>query len=251
MNIVWMIIFFLYGLLFGSFFNVVGLRVPMKQSIVSPPSHCPHCNRRLSVKDLIPAFSYLFLRGRCGGCGLKISPIYPFFEFITGVLFAYTYVYFGFQWELLVSILFISLLIIISVSDVSYMIIPDKVLLPFAIVFLLLRIVIPLNPFYDSILGAAVGFGILYLIAVLSKGGMGGGDIKLFFVIGLVLGTIQTLLTLFLASLIGGIAGMIIVKRSGKGRKTPIPFGPSISIAAILSYFWGRQFVEWYQQFFF
>ncbi len=182
---------------------------------------------------------------------MKISPIYPFFEFITGVLFAYTYVYFGFQWELLVSILFISLLIIISVSDVSYMIIPDKVLLPFAIVFLLLRIVIPLNPFYDSILGAAVGFGILYLIAVLSKGGMGGGDIKLFFVIGLVLGTIQTLLTLFLASLIGGIAGMIIVKRSGKGRKTPIPFGPSISIAAILSYFWGRQFVEWYQQFFF
>ena len=245
------LLFFIYGIVFGSFFNVVGLRVPKKQSIVSPPSHCTSCERKLGVLDLIPVFSYLLLKGKCRGCGSKISPVYPFMEFVTGGLFALSFYMLGLSVELIVALLFVSLLVIITVSDIAYMIIPNKVLLPFAVVLFGLRLVIPLEIWWDSILGAVVGFLILYLIAVVSKGGMGGGDIKLFFVIGLVLGTTNTLVTLFLAALIGSIAGMIILKRSGQGRKTPVAFGPSIALAAVIAYFWGADFVGWYSNLFF
>ena len=246
MSILYTILFFVYGIVFGSFYNVVGLRVPKKESIVSPPSHCKTCDRNLGPLDLVPVFSYLFLKGKCRKCGSKISPIYPFMEFVTGFLFALSFYMLGFSAELVIAILLVSLLVIISVSDIVYMLIPDKVLLPFAVVFFVTRLFIPLTPWWDSLLGALVGFGVLYLIAVVSKGGMGGGDIKLFFVLGLVLGTVNTLVTLFLAALIGSIVGIILLKITGKGRKTPIPFGPSIAIAAIISYFWGADFVNWY-----
>lgn len=241
-----LILFFIYGIVFGSFFNVVGLRVPEKKSIVAPPSHCTACKRKLVALDLIPVFSYLILRGKCRGCGSKISPIYPFMEFITGVLFVLSFYMLGFRWELVVALLFVSLLVIITISDIAYMIIPNKVLIPFAILLFFGRIFSPLSPWWDSLLGAVIGFGILLLIALVSKGGMGGGDVKLFFVIGLTLGSVQTLLTLFLASLIGAIVGLIILKRTGQGRKTPIPFGPSIATAAIIAYFFGAYIVEWY-----
>lgn len=251
MTLVYTTLFFIYGIIFGSFFNVVGLRVPKKKSIVTPPSHCTTCDRRLKFLDLIPVFSFIFLKGKCRGCGSKISGVYPLMEFVTGLLFALSYYQLGFSWELVIAILFMSLLVIITVSDIAYMLIPDKVLLPFAVTLLVLRLIVPLDPWWDSLVGAVVGFGILYIIAVVSKGGMGGGDIKLFFVIGLVLGTVQTLLTLFLAALIGSIIGILILKKSGQGRKTPVPFGPSIAIAAIISYFWGTNFVIWYGNLFF
>lgn len=246
MTIVYGILFFIYGIIFGSFFNVVGLRVPKKESIVSPPSHCTTCKRNLTAIDLIPVFSYVFLKGKCRGCKTNISPIYPFMEFATGVLFTLSYYLLGFGFELIISLLFISMLVIITVSDIAYMLIPNKVLLPFAVAILIGRFMSPLTPWWDSLLGAAVGFLVLYLIALLSKGGMGGGDIKLFFVIGLVLGTVQTLITLFLAAFIGSIIGIIILNKMGQGRKTPIPFGPSISLAAIITYFWGANLVDWY-----
>ncbi|WP_399631840.1 prepilin peptidase [Sporosarcina sp. SG10008] len=251
MTIVITSLFFIYGIVFGSFFNVVGLRVPKKESIVSPPSHCTTCDRKLGVLDLVPVFSYIFLKGKCRRCGSKISPIYPFMEFVTGVLFALSFYMLGFSSELVVAILFMSLLVVITVSDIAYMLIPNKVLLPFAIVLIGLRLIIPLEPWWDSFLGAIVGFGVLYLIAIVSKGGMGGGDIKLFFVIGLVLGTTNTLVTLFLAAFIGSIVGLIVLKRTGQGRKTPIPFGPSIAVAAVISYFWGADFVAWYGNLFY
>lgn len=251
MTVLYIIVFFLYGIIFGSFFNVVGLRVPKKESVVSPPSHCPSCERKLGILDLVPVFSYLFLRGKCRRCGVKISPLYPTMELITGLLFAFSYYTIGFQLELLVALLFISLLVIITVSDLAYMLIPNKILLPFGIVLFALRLVSPLSPWWDSILGAAIGFGLLLLIGIVSKGGMGGGDIKLFFVIGLVLGTVHTLLTLFLAALIGTIAGVFILRKRGKGRKTPIPFGPSIAVAACIAYFWGIKIVDWYGSLFF
>jgi leader peptidase (prepilin peptidase) / N-methyltransferase len=246
MTITITILFFIYGIVFGSFFNVVGLRLPKKESIVSPPSHCTTCDLKLGLLDLIPVFSYIFLKGKCRKCGSKISPIYPFMEFVTGVLFALSFYMLGFSAELVIAILFMSLLVIITVSDIAYMLIPDKVLLPFAVVLAGLRLFIPLELWWDSLLGAVVGFGVLFLIAVVSKGGMGGGDIKLFFVIGLVLGTVNTLVTLFLAAFIGSIIGIMVLKKTGKGRKTPIPFGPSIAAAAVIAYFWGADFVSWY-----
>ncbi|MBB4825851.1 leader peptidase (prepilin peptidase)/N-methyltransferase [Sporosarcina luteola] len=246
MTVVYLVLFFVYGLVFGSFFNVVGLRVPKKESIMTPPSHCSSCGRRLQVLDLIPVLSYIFLGGKCRTCGNRISLIYPLMEFVTGVLFAYSFFRFGWSPELIVALLLVSLLVMITVSDIAYMIIPDKVVLPFAVLFLVLRFFIPLEPWWDSLLGGVVGFGVLYLIAVLSKGGMGGGDIKLFLVIGFAVGTVDTLLTLFLASFIGSIVGIVILKKTGKGRKTPVPFGPSIAIAALIAYFWGSSFVDWY-----
>lgn len=126
------------------------------------------------------------------------------------------------------------------------MLIPDKILLFFLPLLMVGRILSPLDPWWDSIAGAATGFSILLLIAIISKGGMGGGDIKLFLLIGLVLGTFHTLLTLFLASVIGMFAGMVVLKVRGKGRKTPVPFGPSIAIAAIIVYFYGDRLIALY-----
>ena len=246
MEILYTILFFIYGLIFGSFFNVVGLRVPKNESIVTPPSHCTICDRRLTFKDLVPVFSFVFLKGKCRGCGTKINWIYPVMELTTGMLFAFAFWKIGFSFELIVAILFISMLVIITVSDLAYMLIPDKVLLFFGVLLIVARAFSPLDPWWDSIIGAVGGFGILLLIAILSKGGMGGGDIKLFAVIGLVLGIIPTLLTLFLAAFIGAIVGVIHLRRSKQGRKTPVPFGPSIALAAIIVYFYGTQMLDWY-----
>lgn len=246
MEVVYTVFGLLFGLVFGSFFNVVGLRVPKKQSIVTPPSHCTTCDRRLTALDLIPVFSYLFLRGKCRRCGAKISPIYMVTELVTGLLFAIAVWELGITVELAVALLFISLLAIIVVSDIAYMLIPDKVLLFFLPLLVIGRVFSPLDPWWDPIVGAVVGFGILLLIAIISKGGMGGGDIKLFFLIGLVLGAIPTLMTLFFASVIGMIVGFVILKVRGQGRKTPVPFGPSIATAAVIVYFYGDVILDWY-----
>ncbi|MFD1863961.1 prepilin peptidase [Planococcus chinensis] len=249
MALTYTVFFSIFGLVFGSFYNVVGLRVPKNESIAYPPSHCTKCDRRLTALDLVPVFSFLFLKGKCRTCGEKIHWVYPLMEFITAGLFALSFWKFGFTPELIVAILFVSLLVIITVSDIAYMLIPDKVLLPMGIVLLALRLFIPLDPWWDAIAGALIGFGLLLLIAIVSKGGMGGGDIKLFFVIGLVLGVSGTLLTLFLASLIGAIAGLFMLRKSEQGRKTPVPFGPSIALGAVITYFWGAELLAWYMGF--
>ncbi|WP_146551196.1 A24 family peptidase [Rummeliibacillus sp. SL167] len=246
MEIVYLIFWMILGLVFGSFFNVVGLRVPKGESIVTPPSHCDQCNRRLTAIDLVPVLSYIFLGGKCRTCGARIGFFYPLMELLTGVLYGLAYWHFGFTVEFIVAILFISLLAIITVSDIVYMLIPDKILLPFACVFMILRIFSPLDPWWDAFVGAAIGFGILFLIAVVSKGGMGGGDIKLFFVIGLVLGFKLTIVALFISSIIGLIAGIIQLLWQKKGRKHPIPFGPWIALGSTITYFYGLKILEWY-----
>lgn len=240
------IFLFLFGLVFGSFYNVVGLRVPQKESIVQPPSHCTKCQRQLTALDLVPVLSYLFLGGKCRSCGNKIAWIYPVMELLTGLLFAFAYRQLSWSIEFIVALFFISLLVIIVVSDIAYMLIPDKVLLFFLPFLVIGRVLSPLTPWWDCAVGAVVGFGILYSIAVISNGGMGGGDIKLFFLIGLVLGTMHTLLTLFVAAVIGMIVGLVVLTKNKQGRKTPIPFGPSIALAAIIVYFYGDSLINWY-----
>lgn len=244
-------LFFIIGAIFGSFYNVVGLRVPKKESIATPPSHCPACQRRLTALDLVPIFSYIVLKGRCKGCQTKISPIYMVTELVTALLFLLAYVELRLTAELAVALLFISLLVIINVSDLAYMLIPNKILLFFLPLLVFARMASPLEPWWDSIVGALVGFGVLLFIAVVSKGGMGGGDIKLFLLIGLVLGTLKTLLALFLASIIGLVIGIMVLQLRKQGRKTPIPFGPSIAIAALISYFWGDVFIQLYRDLWF
>lgn len=246
MIIVYALFFFIFGLVFGSFFNVVGLRVPKGESIVRPPSHCTNCQRQLTARDLVPVLSFLFLKGKCRNCDAKIHWIYPMMEFLTGLLFALAYLELGLKPELIIALLFISLLIIITVSDITYMLIPNKILMFFGALLVVGRIFIQSDPWWDSIVGAFGGFLILLLVAILSKGGIGGGDIKLFFIIGLVLGIFSTLLALFLAAVIGLVTGVVLLIYRKQGRKTPIPFGPSIAVASIIAYFYGEQILEWY-----
>lgn len=220
----------------------------MIQSIVSPPSHCPNCQHRLRAYELIPVVSYIIQRGACRHCQTTISPLYPLFELITALLFVLSFQQLGFQWELIVAWVFVSLLVIITITDVHYQLIPNRILLFFVIILILLRTFIQTEPWYDAFLGGIVGFTLLLLIALVSKGGMGGGDIKLFGVIGLVLGLSGTLMTLFIAALLGSFVGLLLMAFGKVKKGVPFAFGPFIAAAAIIVYFFQESIVEWYIQ---
>ena len=240
---------FLVGLALGSFYNVVGLRVPLKRSIVAPRSSCPTCERELSIRELIPVFSYLFQRGKCKGCASRISPIYASVELVTALLFTVTPFWIGWSTELFLAYGLISLLVIITVSDLSYMLIPNRVLLFFAVYFIFARFLVPMDPWYSPFIGAVGGFLLLLLIALVSKGGMGGGDIKLFAVLGLVFGYQELLVVFFFSTFFGTIIGVTALLTGKVKRKQHIPFGPSIAIGAILTYFYGERLLSWYFSF--
>ncbi|MCM2675177.1 A24 family peptidase [Shouchella plakortidis] len=236
-------------MVFGSFYNVVGLRVPVGESIVTPRSHCTKCDRTLEARELIPVLSFLLQRGSCRTCDTKISFLYPTTELVTGFLFAFSFYMFGWTAETIIALLLVSMLAIIFVSDMRYMLIPDKILLFFAIPLVLVRMVAaPLTPWWDSWLGALIGFALLLLIAIISRGGMGGGDIKLFAVLGIVLGWKLVLLTLFLASTYGAIVGIGAKLLKKVDRKQPIPFGPFIAAGALTAYFFGEALIRWYTE---
>jgi leader peptidase (prepilin peptidase) / N-methyltransferase len=231
---------FSFGIVFGSFFNVVGLRIPLKESIVTPRSACPKCKHTLTPLELIPVLSFLIQRGKCRQCQTRISPLYPIMEFLTGALFVVVPLALGWTAEILVGWTLVSLFIIITVSDIKYMLIPDKILLFFAGIFVLERTFISLSPWWDSLLGAAIGFTLLLFISIVSKGGMGGGDIKLYALLGFVLGTKLVLMSLFIATLLGALIGMIGIGLGLVERKKPIPFGPFIAVGTLIAYFYGN-----------
>jgi leader peptidase (prepilin peptidase) / N-methyltransferase len=240
------LILLLYGLAFGSFFNVVGLRIPVNLSIVKPHSACPNCKHTLGPLELIPVISYLLQRGKCRQCKVGISPLYPIIELITGLLFMSAPFIMGWTSELWIAWTLISLLVIITVSDLAYTLIPDKILLFFSAIFIIERVLVPLEPWWYSLLGAAVGFSLLLFISIVSKGGMGGGDIKLYAVIGFAIGTKLMLLSFFIATLIGAIFGIIGILLRMLERKKPVPFGPFIAIGTLLAYFYGNIIIENY-----
>jgi len=238
--------FFLLGLVFGSFFNVVGLRVPMGQSIISPRSACPNCGHTLRTGELIPVLSYVIQGGKCRKCGVRISLIYPFFELLTGCLFVYAVYRIGINAELFLALTFISLLVIVVVSDLTYMIIPNRILLFFLPLFIVERFFNPLTPWWSSLVGALGAFLLLFLIAVVSKGGMGGGDVKLFGVLGYVIGWKLILLTFIIACFSGTIVGLAFMMAGKMQKRNPIPFGPFIAFGALVSYFYGDSLLNWY-----
>lgn len=227
---------FIIGLVLGSFYNVVGIRMADKISIIRPRSHCPNCRQQLKVAQLIPVISYMIQKGRCINCQTKISIKYPLFELLTASLFTISPMLVGWSKELLIFFVLISLVIIITISDLYKMLIPNKVLLFFGIVIFIFRFFIPTDPWWDAYAGALLGFGLLLLIAVVSKGGMGGGDIKLFAVVGLFLGVKGTVLTLVLAAVFGMLFGFLLMMLKKFKRGQPIPFGPFIGLAALISY---------------
>src|SRR5699024_6579456 len=242
--------FFIFGTTLGSFLNVVGIRLPQKKTFTKGRSECPACFATLKSYELIPIVSYLMQKGRCRYCSTSISQQYIWLETATGLLFSLCFYQIGWQYELITALLFVSMFLVIFVTDILYMTIPNNILLFFLPLFIILRVFNPLTPWYDPILGAVVGFGLPFLIILCNKGGMGAGDMKLLAVIGVVIGTGNTLLALFIASLIGSIVGMIYLYRRGGSRKQPIPFGPFIVTAAMVCYFYGSAMLELYSQLF-
>ncbi|WP_254843993.1 prepilin peptidase [Virgibacillus dokdonensis] len=240
---------FIVGLVFGSFFNVVGLRLVNDQSIISPRSHCPQCNHQLTAAELIPVVSFLMQRGRCKSCHIPISLQYPFVEALTAILFAITPLRIGWSNELFIAYLLIALLITVSIADIDRLVIPNRLLLFFASILFIIRLFIPTSPWWDSYLGAILGFLLLFLIQLFSKGAMGGGDIKLFAVLGLFIGVQGVLWTLFLASLFGVLYGVVQMIRKRRKRKEPLPFAPFISVAAFLYFLFPETWSKLLQQF--
>ncbi|WP_373893056.1 A24 family peptidase [Virgibacillus sp. CBA3643] len=250
MDVIFVVLFFLFGLIFGSFFNVVGLRVPRNQTFSNDRSFCPACKHILSWYELIPVVSYVIQQGKCRHCHGKISSIYPIIELTTGFLFMISYVMIGLQLELITALLLISMLVIILVSDITYMLIPNKVLLFFLPLIILMRIVQPLDPWWSAFAGGLIGSAIIALIILVSRGGMGAGDMKLFGVLGVVLGVEKVLVAFFLSCIIGAIIGMMLLLFKIIDRKQQVPFGPYIVVAALLTYFYGDSLLNWYFTFF-
>ncbi|GGN48849.1 prepilin peptidase [Oceanobacillus indicireducens] len=240
------IIFFLFGATFGSFFNVVGIRSPKSETFVNDRSYCPKCKKTLTWYELIPIISYLVQRGKCRNCKEKISLIYPVVETLTGALFVLSYLMIGLNVELITALLLVSMLMIIFVSDIHYMIIQNKILLFFLPLFIILRFIAPLEPWWSPIAGAVVATVLLALIILVTRGGMGAGDMKLFGVLGIVLGLHNVLLAFFLACLIGAIVGSLLIALKIVKRKQPIPFGPYIVLGALIAYFYGERIIRLY-----
>ncbi|WP_424766782.1 prepilin peptidase [Paenibacillus sp. sgz302251] len=246
MNLFISIYLFILGLILGSFFNVVGLRVPVKKSIVSPPSQCAQCGNRLKARDLIPVVSWLLSRARCRHCSAPVSSMYPLGELASGFLFLWMYLTFGYTWETWIGLLLISLAVIITVSDLKYMLIPDRVLLAFVPLFIVLRIIFPIGSIWQHMWGALLGGGLLLLVVVVSRGGMGMGDVKLFALLGWVIGFPNLILAFLLAFLTGTLVGGALLLFGIVQRKQPIPFGPFLAFGAILAFAYGAEWIPLY-----
>jgi len=237
---------FLVGTIIGSFCNVCIYRLPKKRSIVLPRSFCPHCESPIRSLDNIPIISFILLRGRCRNCRKRIPYKYPMVELFTGISFLSLYLTFGLSFIFAAYAILLSSLIIVTVIDLEYKIIPDVITLPGIIIGLILSLFILPIPFINSLIGIMIGGGFFYLIAIVSKGGMGGGDIKLIAMIGAFLGWEGTLVTILMGSLIGSIIGIALIITKKKKRRDPIPFGPFLALGAVISIFWGKDLLYWY-----
>lgn len=246
MTIVFTVYFFLLGLLITSFTNVVGLRVPVGESIVHPRSHCPTCGHVLGPLELTPVLGYVVLRGKCRSCGQSISIKYPALELLGGVLYAYGFWQFAWSMELALTLVLTSLLFILTMSDLAYMLIPNKILLFFLPIALIVRYLSPLENWYNPIIGGIVGFVLLFVIFLASRRGMGAGDVKLFGLLGIFLGPLHVVIALFVSAFVGSVIGLTLLGMGRVKRKQPIPFVPSIAIGTLLTYYFADDWVSWY-----
>lgn len=238
--VLYLIIFFILGTVLGSFYNVVGYRLPKGESVINPRhSYCTNCKKRLAWYELIPILSYIIQKGKCRSCHEKISIFYPFIELVTGALFAVSFYSFGFSYELVIALVLVSLFSIVIVSDLTYMIIPDEVTFISALIIIIANF---LNlGFKDGLIQLGSGiltFLVMYVIMLIGnlifkKETLGGADIKLMLISGLVLHPVLGVLVIFLASSIALPVSIMIYVIN---REHMIPFGPFI-VASILLLF--------------
>lgn len=242
---------FIIGLLIGSFLNVCIYRIPRKQSIVFPPSHCTNCNTKLKSIDLIPVLSYLFYKGKCRYCGETISIQYPIIELLTGIVYLLLFIKFGYSIDFIFFGVLCTLLIIISGIDYKHQVISDKIVLSILIIAIIYKLItyfclkLPVD-WTSSFIGLLIGGGFLLLVALVSGGGMGGGDIKLMGALGFWLGWQLTIVTMLISFILGAVLSVLLLLFKIKGRKDAIPFGPFIALAALITIFKGNELFYWY-----
>ena len=244
----------IFGLALGSFMNVCIYRIPLKKSIVSPPSSCPNCKRRIRFYDNIPLLSYIALSGKCRYCHHPISWQYPAVEALISLLSLLLFIRYGISYQYILSLLFISSLVTISFIDFHHQIIPDSISLPGIISGLLVSILLGHISWQDSLIGIIAGGGSLYLVAfiyerITGKEGMGGGDIKLLAMIGAWMGWRPLPLIVMISSMTGVLIGYTFILLTRKGFRARIPFGPFLSLGAITYFFFGYQLTRWYYRF--
>jgi len=252
---------FIFGLIIGSFLNCVIYRLETGDSFVKGRSFCPHCKRQLNWRDLIPVLSFLLLKGKCRYCHKPISWQYPLIELSTGILFVVNFTRFNLvnistlEFLNLCYLLIVScFLIIIFVYDLKHYIIPDKIIYPAIVVaflYQLFRILnFEFNPLLYALLSAIIASGFFLLIVLISRGKwMGVGDIKLAFLMGLILGWPNILTALFLAFFIGAIIGVGLIAGNKKTLKSELPFGPFLVTGTFIALFWGQNIINWYLNF--
>lgn len=247
MMLYYYILIFISGTCLGSFYNVVGLRKAKNESIVFPASHCPKCNHELKWYELIPVFSYIFLKGRCLKCHKKISIQYPLIELLTGILFTFAFYKFGFTISFLVSLVIISALIIIYITDFKEYIILDEVIVCGSIAIIILKYLeFGAKETLISLITGVSLFLLMYLIKlfgdkVFKRESLGGGDIKLSFLIGLTVELRLSLVVLIVASFLAFPYAIIV---SNLKKKSEVPYGPFLITALLIVYFKSDFFLE-------
>jgi leader peptidase (prepilin peptidase) / N-methyltransferase len=236
----------LFGLAIGSFLNVVIVRVPEGRSLWHPRSACPGCSAQLAWHDNIPVLSFLWLRGRCRKCGMRISRRYPIVEGVTAAALAAAYVAFGSTGDFIVAAVLLATLVVVTAIDLQHQLIPDVITLPGIPVGLVANLAIGHVSWLDSVIGIVVGGGLFLVIILVSRGGMGGGDMKLGAMLGAFLGWKALLFALFAAIVLGGVVGAAALVSGLRGRKDPIPFGPFLAAGGAMALFCGERIVDWW-----
>lgn len=245
------ILIVIIGIVIGSFLNVCIYRIPNGQSIVYPSSRCPSCSAPLKWQNLIPIFSFLLQGGRCKYCEKEISPQYPITESLNGLLYIALYNKFGLSLDFIFYGIIFSVLIVIGFIDFKYMIIPPSLNILSLILGTAHKVLknviygMPLE-IINSLIALIIPSGIFLLTILVSKGGMGGGDMKLIGVLGFILGLKKIALAMFLSFIFGAIISLILLSLKIKSKKDPIPFAPFISLAFMITVLWGDQLILWY-----
>ncbi|MBI3327061.1 MAG: prepilin peptidase [Nitrospinae bacterium] len=246
------LIVFVFGLIIGSFCNVVIYRLPVGESIITPGSRCRACSAPIRPWDNIPVLSYLLLAARCRACGEHISLRYPCVELVMGGLYILLWLKLGVSLPLVGYALLNSTLVIVALIDLDHQIIPNIITYPGMVVGLGLSFrALPLNPLMGSpllasLVGLLAGGIFFYAVALVSRGGMGGGDIKLIAMIGAFLGWQGTLFTILVGALTGSLVGIALMLLGKKGRRDKVPFGPFLSLGAIVFTLLGDDLIDWY-----
>lgn len=238
--------FGLLGLAFGSFLNVCIDRLPHGRSIISPPSQCKACHRRLAPRHLVPVLSYLWLRGRCGYCGASIPLRLTIVEVVTGLSFALLLGKFGFTMDLAILLVYTCLVILIFSIDLETQLILDWIVYPGMALALLFSLTHRAPDPGHALLGGVLGFGLLLALYLVFPRGIGLGDVKLSALAGLMTGYPLVFVALLLSFISGGAVATFLLVSRKRGRRDPIPFGPFLATAALVTVLWGDILWVWY-----